>query len=290
LFNGVVSTQKSIITGETTGYYATEIGPFGKSVSGPFNGDLYDLEEFYEQAKNWDSIEYTIGEEVYRGLGFGGQIGSSGDVTAKVGVGYYDKNFFTNNGVAAKKTFAVNVKEAFKTNFFEKWLQYENYLNKGYAPGVLGFNSSPRKCFLAGTIVFTERGFVVIEQIGIGESVFSFEPLAAYGRGALVPKKVVRTFTNITEEWLRLKWVENVRKKSSSRLRVISFWLHMAVSRKSRVWSQVAKVLLFLPTAPRRWLHPNALSIPLWIAQDDASQTRRSTLTVSSLTRRSASW
>jgi len=46
-----------------------------------------------------------------------------------------------------------------------------------------------------------------------GDIVLSFDPAAENGRGGLSPKRVVRTFTNITEEWLRLTWVENGEEK-----------------------------------------------------------------------------
>ncbi|SDU13676.1 hypothetical protein SAMN05428979_1846 [Stappia sp. ES.058] len=42
-----------------------------------------------------------------------------------------------------------------------------------------------------------------------GDLVLSFDPGTFKGRGGLVPKRVTRIFANITEEWLRLTWVEN---------------------------------------------------------------------------------
>ncbi|WP_417667259.1 hypothetical protein [Roseibium sp.] len=66
-----------------------------------------------------------------------------------------------------------------------------------------------KKCFSAATLVRVPEGVCSpISEIRPGDLVLSFDPLADNGRGALVPKKVVRTFTNITEEWLRLTWVE----------------------------------------------------------------------------------
>ncbi|SDU13695.1 hypothetical protein [Stappia sp. ES.058] len=54
---------------------------------------------------------------------------------------------------------------------------------------------------------------LTISDICPGDIVLSFDPSANKGRGALVPKRVTRIFTNITEEWLRLAWVENGEEK-----------------------------------------------------------------------------
>ncbi|MBL6431020.1 MAG: hypothetical protein HPM95_06480 [Alphaproteobacteria bacterium] len=39
-----------------------------------------------------------------------------------------------------------------------------------------------------------------IAEVHSGDTVLSFDPSADNGRGGLVPKRVTRTFTNITEE------------------------------------------------------------------------------------------
>ncbi|EFO32557.1 putative large exoprotein involved in heme utilization or adhesion [Roseibium sp. TrichSKD4] len=65
------------------------------------------------------------------------------------------------------------------------------------------------KCFPSDTSILTLSGSSSISSIVPADIVLSFDPFANDGRGALVPKRVVRTFTNITEEWLRLSWVEN---------------------------------------------------------------------------------
>ncbi|QFT33325.1 hypothetical protein FIV00_22735 [Labrenzia sp. THAF82] len=68
----------------------------------------------------------------------------------------------------------------------------------------------PDKCFSGSTSILTiDDEIKPIRKICIGDVVLSFDPFADFGRGFLVPKKVVRTFTNITEEWLRLTWVED---------------------------------------------------------------------------------
>ncbi len=71
-----------------------------------------------------------------------------------------------------------------------------------------------RMCFTSETRVRISTGCSVpIAAIRPGDLVLSFDPLADNGHGALVPKMVVRTFTNITEEWLRLTWTENGEHK-----------------------------------------------------------------------------
>ncbi|MEO9527302.1 hypothetical protein [Roseibium sp.] len=65
------------------------------------------------------------------------------------------------------------------------------------------------RCIEAKTLVLRESGERgSIDNIVIGDVVLSFHSFAENGRGALFPKKVLRTFTNITEEWLRLTWSE----------------------------------------------------------------------------------
>ena len=53
-----------------------------------------------------------------------------------------------------------------------------------------------------------------IADIRVGDVVMSYAP-TALGRGALVPRRVVRVYRNTTQEWVRLTWVEDgVREKS----------------------------------------------------------------------------
>lgn len=63
-------------------------------------------------------------------------------------------------------------------------------------------------CFAAGTPIATPGGEVPIDALVPGVLVLAFDPSADLGRGALVPKRVVRLFYNETEEWLRLTWRE----------------------------------------------------------------------------------
>ncbi|CTQ34811.1 hypothetical protein [Jannaschia rubra] len=80
-----------------------------------------------------------------------------------------------------------------------------------YLMGNIGSPYPPdpgRFCFPAGTPVATSSGSVSIEIIRPGDVVFSFDASADDGRGALVPARVVRLFSNETTEWLRLSWTE----------------------------------------------------------------------------------
>jgi hypothetical protein len=63
-------------------------------------------------------------------------------------------------------------------------------------------------CFPSGTGIITDSGHTSIEAIRLGDLVLAFDPTADFGRGALVPKRVVRLFHNETKEWLRLSWHE----------------------------------------------------------------------------------
>lgn len=66
----------------------------------------------------------------------------------------------------------------------------------------------PEFCFPAGTLIHVATGQVSIESLHPGDLVLAFDPSGDLGRGALVPKRVVRLFHNETEEWLRLTWRE----------------------------------------------------------------------------------
>ncbi|MFT3690216.1 Hint domain-containing protein [Paenirhodobacter sp.] len=63
-------------------------------------------------------------------------------------------------------------------------------------------------CFIPGTLISTPTGTAEINSLLPGDLVLAFDPSADLGRGALVPKRVVRLFQNETEEWLRLSWRE----------------------------------------------------------------------------------
>ncbi|MCA1242068.1 hypothetical protein LC092_06440 [Stappia stellulata] len=76
-----------------------------------------------------------------------------------------------------------------------------------------GWPSDFPKCFPSGTLI---QGYLFEKNIKFvlpNDIIFSFDPSDNNGRGGLVPRRVTRTFTNITEEWLRLKWVENGEEK-----------------------------------------------------------------------------
>jgi Ca2+-binding RTX toxin-like protein len=69
---------------------------------------------------------------------------------------------------------------------------------------------APPECFPASTAIaisLTETRPIC--DIRPGDTVLAFDPAADLGRGALVPRKVVRLYRNTTEEWVRLTWVEN---------------------------------------------------------------------------------
>ncbi len=62
------------------------------------------------------------------------------------------------------------------------------------------------KCFLPGTPILMADGTEKpIEQIRIGDLVMAFDATAAFGRGALVPRPVTRTFQNITQTIIDLR-------------------------------------------------------------------------------------
>jgi hypothetical protein len=65
------------------------------------------------------------------------------------------------------------------------------------------------KCFPAHTLITTSPTQTKpISDIRVGDTVLAFDPTADLGRGALLPRKVVRLYRNTTDEWVKLTWVE----------------------------------------------------------------------------------
>lgn len=62
-------------------------------------------------------------------------------------------------------------------------------------------------CFPCDTPVLTANNIILpIKDIRPGDVVLAFDPYIDLGRGALVPKRVLRVFHNDTTEWLHLTW------------------------------------------------------------------------------------
>lgn len=83
-------------------------------------------------------------------------------------------------------------------------------------PGWFADTSNPRppRCFPATTpIAISPTKTRPISQIRVGDTVLAFDPSADLGRGALVPRKVVRLYRNTTEEWVKLTWTEGGEAK-----------------------------------------------------------------------------
>ena len=75
-----------------------------------------------------------------------------------------------------------------------------------------GFLTPPR-CFPAQTpIVISPTQTKPIADIRVGDVVMSYAP-TALGRGALVPRRVVRLYRNTTQEWVKLTWAEGGEAK-----------------------------------------------------------------------------
>lgn len=72
----------------------------------------------------------------------------------------------------------------------------------------------PPECFPAHTpIAISLTQTRPISDIRIGDTVLAFDPAADLGRGALVPRKVVRLYRNTTDEWVKLTWAEGGEAK-----------------------------------------------------------------------------
>jgi Ca2+-binding RTX toxin-like protein len=69
----------------------------------------------------------------------------------------------------------------------------------------------PAQCFPGDVMVTTPHGEKPIRDIKVGDHVASFDPGADFGRGRLVASRVVRLFSNRTDQWLRLRWLNGNR-------------------------------------------------------------------------------
>lgn len=66
-----------------------------------------------------------------------------------------------------------------------------------------------QECFPSATpIEMGDSGIRSICDVRVGDVVLAFDQNAEFGRGALVTRRVVRLFRNVTTEWLRLTWKE----------------------------------------------------------------------------------
>jgi hypothetical protein len=72
----------------------------------------------------------------------------------------------------------------------------------------------PTRCFPADTpIAISPTQTRPIVDIRVGDTVLAFDPVADLGRGALVPRRVVRLYRNTTQEWVKLTWSEGGEAK-----------------------------------------------------------------------------
>lgn len=72
----------------------------------------------------------------------------------------------------------------------------------------------PSGCFPAHTPISISLSETrAISEIRVGDTVLAFDPAADLGRGALVPRKVVRLYRNTTDEWGKPTWIEGGEAK-----------------------------------------------------------------------------
>ena len=88
-------------------------------------------------------------------------------------------------------------------------------IRAGYETNALDVLSEQNNhCFPAHTpISVSPTETRPISDIRVGDTVLAFDPAADLGRGALVPRKVVRLYRNTTEEWVKLTWAEGDEQK-----------------------------------------------------------------------------
>lgn len=70
--------------------------------------------------------------------------------------------------------------------------------------------AAPPECFNGSTQIQTNVNVSkAISELHVGDTILAFDPNADAGRGALVPRRVMRLYRNTTTEWIRLSWMEN---------------------------------------------------------------------------------
>jgi hypothetical protein len=68
------------------------------------------------------------------------------------------------------------------------------------------FFGDMENCFHSSTMILMDGGhYKRIKEVEIGDYVLAFDQKSASGRGELVPRKVVNTFTGETKEWVAIK-------------------------------------------------------------------------------------
>ena len=84
-----------------------------------------------------------------------------------------------------------------------------------FAPDFIFEADSPyTQCFPAQTpIAISATQTKPIADIRAGDVVMSYDSKADLGRGALVPRRVVRLYRGTTEEWVKLTWNEGGEAK-----------------------------------------------------------------------------
>ena len=101
------------------------------------------------------------------------------------------------------------------------------------------------KCFPSSTPILLSSGVTrEISDIRVGDVVLSFDGSREMGRGALVPKRVVRLYRNETTEWVRLSWDEDGARRELVVTPGRRFLTEQAHLNRSATWR---------PMAGRRW-------------------------------------
>lgn len=134
----------------------------------------------------------------------------TGSVSAP-GFGYSTGVYSNINKLQHAKNIPVNLVKA--TYFLGDLFSKIAGATDAHVAGRLKQGQSPLHCFPSDTLILSHTGECRVAEICAGDFVLSFDPFSKSNRSALIPKKVIRTFTNITEEWLRLTWLESGKEQ-----------------------------------------------------------------------------
>ena len=84
----------------------------------------------------------------------------------------------------------------------------DEQMNSVDTGGIVQFELQAR-CFAAHTPIQTSlTSTKPIADLRVGDAVLAFDPYTDDGRGALVPRRVTKLFSNVTTEWVKLSWTE----------------------------------------------------------------------------------
>jgi hypothetical protein len=207
-------------TAETTNYLVEKHGGAGLALGrGTAFGLAFTASELAVAAKNGNWEQFTVKAMGLGGSFIGGVAGAAftsrfakgsavGTVGGAVTGGYYGQQLAEETTRAGFEAARYTAREI--SRIAAEIAHRINPTNSISYKGATGI----AECFEASTKIGLPNGKEKpISEIVVGEMVLAFDGATNLGRGMLSPRRVKRVFHNVTNEFVRLSWVENGEKK-----------------------------------------------------------------------------